>query len=108
MLSAFIADAQDLLKSVPPKPKQDRDDGSSSGLNIPAGGIPEGFDYKFDAVFTNAALHWCKRDPPGVIRGVAGVLKKGGRFVGEFGGYMNVVGKSSSPLSLLGSFVFDW
>lgn len=58
------------------------------------GGIPPEFDYKFDAVFANAALHWCKRDPVGVIKSVAGVLKPGGRFVGEMGGYMNCVGMS--------------
>ena len=43
----------------------------------------------FDAVFTNAALHWMK-DPDAVIRGVRRALKPGGRFVGEFGGAGNV------------------
>lgn len=37
----------------------------------------------FDAVFSNAALHWMKRDPAQVVRGVYGLLKSGGRFVGE-------------------------
>ncbi|KAF9009690.1 S-adenosyl-L-methionine-dependent methyltransferase [Cyathus striatus] len=46
----------------------------------------------FDAVFSNAALHWCKRDPPAVIAGVRRVLKTGGRFVGEMGGFMNCIG----------------
>lgn len=44
---------------------------------------------RFDAVFTNAALHWMKR-PELVVEGVAGCLKPGGRFVGEFGGKGNV------------------
>lgn len=44
---------------------------------------------KFDAVFTNAALHWMK-DPDKVIEGVVHALKPGGRFVGEFGGKGNV------------------
>jgi trans-aconitate methyltransferase len=43
----------------------------------------------FDAVFSNAALHWMK-NPEGVISGVWHALKPGGRFVGEFGGYGNV------------------
>lgn len=43
----------------------------------------------FDAVFTNAALHWMKR-AEAVVEGVYGILKPGGRFVGEFGGYGNV------------------
>lgn len=38
---------------------------------------------EFDAVFSNAALHWMKRDPEGVARGAFACLKKGGRFVAE-------------------------
>lgn len=37
----------------------------------------------FDAVFSNAALHWMKRDPAKVVRGVHRCLKPGGRYVGE-------------------------
>lgn len=47
---------------------------------------------KFDAVFTNAALHWCKANPTGVLESVKKVLKKGGRFTGETGGFMNCIG----------------
>lgn len=36
-----------------------------------------------DAVFSNAALHWMKKDPKKVIQGVNRVLKPGGRYVGE-------------------------
>eukprot|EP00752_Nemacystus_decipiens_P015678 g13992.t1 len=43
----------------------------------------------FDAVFTNAALHWV-RAPRTVIEGVKRVLRPGGRFVGEFGGHGNM------------------
>lgn len=43
----------------------------------------------FDAVFTNAALHWMKQAEK-VVEGVASALKPGGRFVGEFGGKGNV------------------
>jgi len=43
----------------------------------------------FDAVFTNAALHWMKQ-PEKVVAGVGDCLKPGGRFVGEFGGQGNV------------------
>src|SRR5271154_6174345 len=45
------------------------------------------FDHEFDAVFSNAALHWMKADPDAVIRGVARALKPGGRFVAEMGGH---------------------
>jgi len=43
----------------------------------------------FDAVFSNATLHWIK-EPERVIRGIVKVLKPGGRFVAEFGGKGNV------------------
>ncbi len=49
-----------------------------------------GFDAEFDAVFSNAALHWMKRDPQAVIGGVHRALKAGGRFVAEMGGAGNV------------------
>ncbi len=48
------------------------------------------FNNEFDAVFSNAALHWMKQ-PDHVIDGVWRALKPGGRFVGEFGGDGNVV-----------------
>jgi SAM-dependent methyltransferase len=47
------------------------------------------FINEFDAVFSNAALHWMKQ-PKAVIAGVWRALKPGGRFVAEFGGYGNV------------------
>ena len=48
-----------------------------------------GLKRRFDAVFTNAALHWMKQADK-VVEGVAGSLKSAGRFVGEFGGQGNV------------------
>ena len=47
------------------------------------------FEREFDAVFSNAALHWMRR-PDAVIAGVGRALVPGGRFVGEFGGHGNV------------------
>jgi trans-aconitate methyltransferase len=47
------------------------------------------FAGEFDAVFSNAALHWM-RDAGAVLDGVRRALKGRGRFVGEFGGYGNV------------------
>ena len=48
------------------------------------------FSAEFDAVFSNAALHWMKRDPDAVLAGVHRGLKPGGRFVAEMGGAGNV------------------
>jgi trans-aconitate methyltransferase len=44
---------------------------------------------EFDAVFSNAAIHWMK-DQESVARGVRNALKPGGRFVAEFGGKGNI------------------
>ena len=43
----------------------------------------------FNAILTNAALHWMP-DADAVIRGMGHVLRPGGRVVGEFGGHGNV------------------
>ena len=47
------------------------------------------FTSEFDAVFTNAALHWMP-DQPAVAAGVFRALKPGGRYVGECGGFGNI------------------
>jgi SAM-dependent methyltransferase len=46
------------------------------------------FPEPFDAVFSNAVLHWV-RDADAVAACVSRVLKPGGRFVAEFGGKGN-------------------
>ena len=56
---------------------------------------------EFDAVFSNAALHWMKADPDAVIAGVAGSLRPGGRFVGEMGGHGNVAAIVVAMLAVL-------
>ncbi len=47
------------------------------------------FDDAFDAVFSNAVLHWVK-EPEKAIACVQRALEPGGRFVAEFGGRGNV------------------
>jgi trans-aconitate 2-methyltransferase len=46
--------------------------------------------HSFDAVFSNATLHWVL-EPERVIQGVVKLLKPGGRFVTEFGGQGNLL-----------------
>jgi trans-aconitate methyltransferase len=46
-------------------------------------------DALFDAVFSNAALHWV-RDQDAMMAQVRRVLKPGGRFVAEMGGHGNI------------------
>ena len=47
------------------------------------------FPNQFDAVFSNATLHWIP-DAERVIQNIVASLKPGGRFVAEFGGKGNV------------------
>ncbi len=56
--------------------------------------------HAYDAVFSNAVLHWCKRNPGGVLEAAKALLKPGGRFAVEFGGHMNMIGESiPAPMS---------
>ncbi len=70
------------------------------------------FDQEFDAVFSNAALHWMTR-PEKVIDGVQRALKPGGRFVAEFGGAGNtnkIMSAISRTMKTLGhpEFQLPW
>jgi trans-aconitate methyltransferase len=47
------------------------------------------FEQEFDAVFSNAALHWML-DAQGVIKAIAKALRKGGRLMAEMGGKGNI------------------
>jgi trans-aconitate methyltransferase len=47
------------------------------------------FPFTFDAIFSNAVLHWIL-EPECVVQCISRPLKPGGRFVAEFGGNGNV------------------
>ncbi|GIH77383.1 class I SAM-dependent methyltransferase [Planobispora longispora] len=55
--------------------------------------VGDGHDFvlaqPYDAVFSNAALHWMSRHPDAVIASVREALAPGGRFVAEMGGAGN-------------------
>jgi trans-aconitate methyltransferase len=55
---------------------------------------------RFDAAFSNAALHWV-RDHDAALAAVARHLRPGGRFVGEFGGHGNVAAIVTAILAVL-------
>jgi trans-aconitate methyltransferase len=62
------------------------------------------FENEFDAVFSNATLHWMPRADR-VAGGVARALVRGGRFVAEFGGarcVATVRAAAQAELSVLG------
>jgi SAM-dependent methyltransferase len=58
------------------------------------------FDGEFDAVFTNAALHWVGQ-PDVVTAGVKRALRPGGRYVGEFGGHANIAAIRTALIAVL-------
>lgn len=60
------------------------------------------FGPEFDAVFTNATLHWMLR-PHLVAAGVYKALKPGGRYVGEFGGFANIAGIQAGARAIMKS-----
>jgi len=62
----------------------------SKGIEAYVGSVTElPYTNEFDAVFSNAALHWVK-EPKRALEQMAKSLKSGGRFVAEFGGEGNV------------------
>jgi trans-aconitate methyltransferase len=71
------------------------------------------FTEPFDAVFSNATLHWVT-EPERAIAGIAKTLRPGGRFVAEFGGKGNVrelvaaIGRAWSRLGLSGPKPNPW
>lgn len=56
------------------------------------------FVNEFDAVFSNAVLHWIP-EASTVASNVFRALKPGGRFVGEFGGHGNIAAIMTSLVS---------
>jgi len=64
------------------------------------------FDEPFDAVFSNAALHWIDEQDE-VLSTVADALRPGGRFVAELGGDGNVAAMVDAVLEELAERGYD-
>jgi trans-aconitate methyltransferase len=64
------------------------------------------FAEPFDAVFSNAALHWV-RDHAAAVKAIARALRPGGRFVAEFGGQGNIRSVLAAFRDALGSAVAE-
>lgn len=60
-------------------------------------------DSAFDAVFSNAALHWV-RDQDAMLAEVHRILKPGGRFVAEMGGHGNIAAIRVALLAVLARY----
>lgn len=77
------------------------------GLEVISGdGQALDFEGVFDAVFSNAALHWMP-DQDAVAAGVFRALKPGGRYVGECGGFLNVAAIRTAIRAALASAGHD-
>lgn len=61
------------------------------------------FISEFDAVMSNAAMHWI-RDQRLAVASIARALKAGGRFVFEMGGYRNLQRTLDAACAALASF----
>jgi trans-aconitate methyltransferase len=64
------------------------------------------FSAEFDAVFSNAALHWVT-DQTSVLQGVRAALKPGGRFVAEMGGLGNIAAIRAALSAVLEGYGID-
>jgi trans-aconitate methyltransferase len=66
-------------------------------------GDASAFDFSepFDAVFSNAVLHWVK-NADGAAASIARALRPGGRFVAEFGGKGNIATVQAALRAVLG------
>jgi trans-aconitate methyltransferase len=64
------------------------------------------FRGEFDAVFSNAALHWIA-DQDAVLAGVRRALRPGGRFVAEMGGHGNIAAIRTALRALAGPYGID-
>ena len=70
-------------------------------------GLNLNFNHEFDAVFSNAALHWMKSDPDAVIAGVARALKPCGRFVAEMGGHGCIAAITVALVAVMARYGID-
>jgi trans-aconitate methyltransferase len=73
---------------------------------VEASGDALQFDGQFDAVFSNAALHWMP-NAEAVLAGVHRALKPGGRFVAEMGGQGNIAAIRTALQATLAPFGID-
>ncbi len=66
------------------------------------------FDRHFDAVFSNAALHWiAEPDQPAALAAIFRAIRPGGRFVAEMGGQGNIAAIRAALSAVLGAYGID-
>jgi len=67
------------------------------------------YHHQFDAVFTNAALHWIPglSGQQAMLSGIHRALRPGGRFVAEMGGHGNIAAIRTALQATLAPFHID-
>jgi len=66
------------------------------------------YNSEFDAVFSNAALHWIPREAqPAALAGIHHALRPGGRFVAEMGGLGNIAAIRTALSAVLAPLGLD-
>jgi trans-aconitate methyltransferase len=102
VLTRKIADSGATVVAIDASPEQVAG-ARAAGLDAHvADGEALAFEEEFDAVFSNAALHWMK-DADAVIDGMWRALKPGGRIVVEMGGGHNVATIAEALIAALES-----
>lgn len=77
------------------------------GLDARFGDARElGFEAEFDAVFSNAVLHWVT-EPERAAHSIRRALRPGGQFVAEFGGHGNVAAVATALRAVAHTFGGD-
>ncbi|WP_448586321.1 class I SAM-dependent methyltransferase [Thermaurantiacus sp.] len=106
VLTARIAATGARVTSLDPDPSM-LASARARGLDVVEGeGQRLGFAGAFDAVASNAALHWMP-DQRAVADGVFRALKPGGRHVGECGGFRNIAAIRTAQRAVLERFGDD-
>jgi trans-aconitate methyltransferase len=79
------------------------------GLKVDHTSLTElAYDREFDAVFSNAALHWIPlRLQPAALSGIFRSLRPGGRFVAEMGGLGNIAAIRVALACVLATYGLD-
>ncbi len=79
------------------------------GLDVVHGNARDmGFTDRFDAIFSNAALHWISAEgQPQTLAAVFRALKRGGRFVAEMGAQGNIAAIRTALSAVLAGYGVD-